>query len=156
MELLDLCKIDDMLIFNGGKLENILGTYICHNWKGSNVVDYFLSSVHFIDRVSTFTVDEYIPWLSDHCMIKTTIALISLNRKVCTPEKCIDTHPGFLWNDQSKARFSKGLQSENNSTKINTLLQMELDPLTLEEKNKTILLDNATTNLKEKQKKQSN
>ena len=134
-ELLDLCKINDILIVNGRKPGDIFGTYTCHNWNGSSVVNYFLSSVHFIDRVSTFTVDEYIPWLSDHCMIKTTILLNSLNRKVRTPEKWMDTHPGFLWNDQSKVRFSKGLKSENNSTKINTLLQSsEVDPLTLAEK----------------------
>ena len=32
-ELLDVCKLNDMLIINGRKTGDHFGKYTCHNWK---------------------------------------------------------------------------------------------------------------------------
>ena len=60
-ELLDICKLNDMLILNGRTTGDIFGKFTCHNWNGSSVVDYFLAPNQFCDRISNFSVGKYIP-----------------------------------------------------------------------------------------------
>ena len=55
-DLLDICKVNDMLVLNGRTSGDIFGKYTCHNWNGSSVVDYFLCPNDFSNRIPTFSV----------------------------------------------------------------------------------------------------
>ena len=50
-ELLDVCKLNDMLILNGRKPGDLFGSYTCHNWNGSSV-DYH--RIHFVIKYQIF------------------------------------------------------------------------------------------------------
>ncbi len=68
-DLLDLCKVNDLLIANGRIAGDIFGKFTSHQYNGSAVNDYLLTSIDFLHRISKFTVGDYTPWLSDHCPI---------------------------------------------------------------------------------------
>ena len=146
-ELLDVCKLNDMLILNGRKPGDLFGSYTCHNWNGSSVVDYVLSPNPFCNKISNFSVGRYIPWLSDHCIVKTTILLNdALNRKTTTSNVLITLPLGFYWNEHSKSKYKDGLQSPHVSTKLNELFTSpSLKPAELALEIKNILMDNAIT-----------
>ena len=72
-DLIETCKLNDLLILNGRMTGDIFGKLTSHNWNGSSVVDYCLASYRIFDRISKFSVGKYIPWLSDHCLISTTL-----------------------------------------------------------------------------------
>ena len=142
-----------MLIVNGRTTGDIFGKYTCHKWNGSSVVDYFLSPNHFCNRISNFSVGKYIPWLSDHCIIKVDILLNdNLDRKTSSNMEAIKVHPGFLWNESSKFEYQNALQSSSVTNKINVLLRSSnMKALDLAAEIKNILLDNAkTSGLKQK------
>ena len=122
-ELLDLCKLNNLVITNGRKAGDIFGKYTCHNWNGSSVVDYFLCPASFFDRISKFSVGQYIPWLSDHSIIKT---IISLSSNVVLgsggKEELTEIHPGFLWNEESKSSFRESLGRQKTLDRVESLL----------------------------------
>ena len=75
-ELIDLCKFNKLVVMNGRKNGDIFGKFTCHNWNGSSVVDYFLSSISYIDRICSFVVGDYIPWLFSNSLRLTENNLI--------------------------------------------------------------------------------
>ena len=98
-ELLDLCKVSDLLILNGRTAGDIFGKFTCHNWNGSSVVDYFIVPYEFIDNVASFNVGEYIPWLSDHCTIGASVRVANASRKLSpmkNPLNCIQAFYGMI------------------------------------------------------------
>ena len=100
-ELLDLCKLNKLIITNGRKSGDPFGKFTCHKWNGSSVVDYLLSPISSFDSVTSFIVGDFIPWLSDHCIIKSKIKFRSKYPKNVIDEKLMDTHPRFVWNENS-------------------------------------------------------
>ena len=142
-----------MLILNGRKTGDLFGRYTCHNWNGSSVVDYVLSPNQFCNKISNFSVGKYIPWLSDHCIIKTTILLNdTFSRKTSVKNDLTTLLPGFAWDEESKTKYRDGLQSQDVTTKIHTLLRSpNPKPVELAVEIKKILMNNAkTTNLRPK------
>ena len=123
-ELLDICKINDLIVVNGRKAGDIFGKYTCHNWNGSSVVDYLLCPTSFFGRINKFLVGEYIPWLSDHCIIKSVITL-SGNLDVCVEneESTEEVHPGYVWTVDSLFNFKAGLQGQETVEKIQALVE---------------------------------
>ena len=67
-------------------------------------------------------VGDFIPWLSDHCIIKGKIEFKSPFSEDITHEKMTDTHPGFLWNENSLESYRKNLTSEDAKGKVKTLM----------------------------------
>ena len=143
-QLLDICKLNDMLILNGRTTGDIFGKFTCHNWNGSSVVDYFLVPNEFCDRVSNFTVGEYIPWLSDHCIINTTILMSDPLKRITTQKmNPIDLHPGFKWDEISTEKFQESLMLPYFKSKFEALLNsVSLKPSELAQELKSILLEN--------------
>ena len=121
-ELLDLCKLNRFLIVNGRKTGDVFGKNTCHNWNGSSVVDYFLSPISSFDSISTFAVGNYIPWLSDHCLIRSKILLRGNYSKSDKTEELIDSHPGFVWNETSMASYKTQLEGDTAKLKANDLM----------------------------------
>ena len=68
-DLLDICKLNDFLILNGRMTGDVFGKLTSHNWNGSSIVDYCIVSNELMDNIVDFKVGDFVPWLSDHCLI---------------------------------------------------------------------------------------
>ena len=113
-ELLDVCKLNDFLILNGRRVGDLSGKLTSHQWNGSAVVDYFLSPNEFIKNIPKFKIGQFIPWLSDHCPLHTTISVNGLkNKNKCdkTNSNLKSLHPGFIWDTNATSRYKTGLKS---------------------------------------------
>ena len=104
-----------------------------------------ISSEYIAENITHFNVGSYVPWLSDHCMIKT-----KFNNKYSLPtegegvEEVERVHPGFIWDEKSVENFRSSLTSLSTEIKIRTLLSnSEPDPSALAESIKDILWTNA-------------
>ena len=154
-ELLDICKLNDLLILNGRMTGDIFGKYTSHNWNGSSVVDYCIASNEICDRIGIFSVGKYIPWLSDHCMISTTINVngSSLKNKIEHMEP-IDLHPGWVWNDMARYNFESNLSLPFYKERFEALENSDsLTPIELAKEIKILLLENIKTSaIREKKK----
>ena len=150
-ELIDICKSYDMLIMNGRKIGDTVGKFTSHQYNGSAVVDYVLSPSRFAQNVSKFSVGTFIPWLSDHCSLHTTL-MLSYSKPSKDTNTMKDVHPGFIWNIDAKAKFENGLKSTEIEGRINTLLQGEInEPSHIASEIKDILMTNSTDcNIKKK------
>ena len=143
-EILDLCKLNDLLILNGRTAGDIFGNFTCHNWNGSSVVDYCIISCEYIDNVTSFTVGEYIPWLSDHCAVDATIRVAGSSRVARAGGESFKLHPGFLWNDQSYEKYKETLSFQTMKDRVDGLLGDDsLTVAEMAEKIKSILFENA-------------
>ena len=122
-ELLDVCKLNNLLIANGRKPGDLFGKFTCHNWNGSSVVDYVIFSECLNNVVVRFLVGSYIPWLSDHCTVGAS--LVCGDTSGVRREDSIageSLHPGFVWSDESIDAYKKGLRKLCNEVKVGALL----------------------------------
>ena len=126
-ELLDVCKLNDVLILNGRTVGDAFGSCTSHQWNGSSVVDYALLPNNFTKNISTFTVGDYVPWLSDHCPIHTDILFNDWKHKNDSNNNSEMTNlpPGFMWDENSKKSFSDGLKSAEMKERIRNLEQCD-------------------------------
>ena len=145
-ELLDLCKVNDLLIANGRKVGDLFGKCTSHQYNGSALNDYLLIPNHFMPKISHFLVGKFLPWLSDHCPIYSTVNLNNLTTDNTSLEKPRDIEPRFLFDTNSKLSFCDGLKSAENAQKIQELLENEnLSALNMGAATKALLIKTATT-----------
>ena len=144
-ELLDVCKLNDFLILNGRTTGDLFGSFTSHQWNGSSVVDYALTSNIFTKNILEFRVGNFVPWLSDHCPLDITICINKpLVRNVSIEEAITDVPPGFMWNGNTKNAFAEGLTSILMKQKIRILEENnDISPVALVAEIKSILLSNA-------------
>ena len=74
-ELLDFCKTKEFAIINGRKMGDLFGKHTSHQYNGSSAIDFTLTSFDYYDNITFIQVGDYIPWLSDHTPIFTSISL---------------------------------------------------------------------------------
>ena len=145
VELLDICKINDLMILNGRTTGDLFGSFTSHQWNGSSVVDYALTSNAYMENVLSFRVGPYLPWLSDHCSLHTTIRINnswSINRT--NDSKLMKLSPGFVWDKNSKNSFSDSLRSPPSQQNIRSLMeQNRLSTIDLANEIKKIMFENA-------------
>ena len=109
-ELLDVCKLNDILILNGRKTGDIFGAFTSHNWNGSSVVDYSIASNSLLETIGEFSVGNYIPWLSDHCLINTKLDFGNSSFRTKIGQMAAnDVHPGWVWNEPEREIFTENL-----------------------------------------------
>ena len=68
-------------------------------------------------------VNNFYPWLSDHCALKYTLSLnreIKDNKKDAT-DNLQDIPPKFIWNSASQLKFKSELQSESAKVKFESI-----------------------------------
>ena len=136
--------MNDLMILNGRCTGDIFGKFTCHNWNGSSVVDYCIVPYEYFDSVVSFSVGEYIPWLSDHCMIITSFKLGDIDRVCKTGGKSFELHPGFVWNDEAYDRYKEALSLPAMDAKINAFLSNNtLSVIEMSEHVKSFLFENA-------------
>ena len=153
-ELLDICKLNDLLILNGRLPGDIFGNFTSHNWNGSSVVDYCIAPNLMFDSISKFSVGKYVPWLSDHCMINTTITFNKTIKNNVDQMIPIDMHPGWVWNDIAQENFENNLSLPYYKERFDALVNANhLTPLEIANEIKTLLVENTkTSGLREKKK----
>ena len=116
----------------------------------------FFSPNEFLKNILKFNIGEFIPWLSDHCPLHTTIAVDDVEITKTSSEGILNKlHPGFIWNDDTKGRYTNGLKSKKVEERIQNLVQTkDLKPIRIATEIKDILLSNAAKcNLKKKKPK---
>ena len=144
-ELLDFCKANDYVIVNGRKIGDIFGKYTSHQWNGSSVVDYLITSNTDYNKIHNFTVGEYIPWLSDHCPIYTEINLnIPKQTDANDAVKLHDKEPGYTWNDNHRDTFLTKLNTDAIKHELENLSNAKgTDPIQLVECIKDTIIEAA-------------
>ena len=124
--LLNLCKSLDFLIVNGRKSGDIFGKFTSSQWNDSSVVDYVITSMASFDRISSMEVNNFYPWLSDHCALKYSL---SLNKEIIDNNKdataSLQEIPRkFSWNAAaSQVKFKSELQSESVKAKFESITE---------------------------------
>ena len=143
-ELLDICRVHDLLIANGRVTGDIFGKYTSHQYNGSALNDYLLVPNKFYQRISNFMVGDYSPWLSDHCPIYSNISLNSTMDSKTQMENHNDIDPSFIFDTNAKNKFSDGLKSMQMKGKINALIENnDLSAKTMGNSIKLVLIENA-------------
>ncbi len=145
-DLLDLCKVNDILIANGRKRGDIFGKFTSHQYNGSAVNDYLLMPYDFEHKISQFTVGDYAPWLSDHCPIMTHMNLTNLKEDegIKLKSKPKQVEPSFIMDLEAKNKFLNELKSERNVQIFKDLLENnDLTALNMGASIKTIIMENA-------------
>ena len=106
-DLLDMCKSLDLNIVNGRKSGDIFGEYTCIKYNGNSVVDYLITSPTTYERVSSFKVGEFLPWLSDHCPVYYTLEVHNNVGNMNSAQKCTKTKAPkqYIWSEESKQNF---------------------------------------------------
>ena len=126
-----------MCIINGRTVGDLIGKYTCHEYNGSSTVDYFIIHTDIIDRVLSMRVVD-LPWYSDHCPLTVKIGIY--NKMSVTENRDTYAEPlkMYKWNEQSKERFIKVLNSlhitdmlncfsSNDSNDVNELVSQFTD-----------------------------
>ena len=91
-------------------------------------------------KILNFQIDKYVPWLSDHCPLHTTIDTNPWYLKFVTP-KLNTRKPNFIWNERYKDTLNANLASANIKTKLESLLISEdLEPTHFVQEVKNTLL----------------
>ena len=103
----------------GVKMETYLGIVLVTNGTAQL---YFLTPNIFLHKIPKFEVGKYIPWLSDHCILKTTILMNDIKtNKIDQVDELINAELGFIWDEEAKVRFSEGIKSDEVSEKVSKL-----------------------------------
>ena len=113
-QLIALCRSVPLRVCNGRKLGDIMGEYTCYKWNGQSVVDYCLASPGIYDKITSFTVHDFIPQLSDHC----SVSLIISTDFSCYPQAINDMNllekPVKLnWSKKIEVNFENIIQSSD-------------------------------------------
>ena len=116
----DLCIQTGLRILNGRCIGDFTGNFTCHNYRGSSTVDYGIVSESFIEQVKFFSVNEFLPDLSDHCQISLLFEInCILNRedktKIPLPVK-------YVWTEQSSALYQQALASNELQSKLSYIV----------------------------------
>ena len=113
LNVIDQCKSFDYLILNGRKTGDIFGKCTSFQWNGSSVVDYALVSRNIFEKITYFTVGDYLPWLTDHCPINFKLSLNHWVAPNIEPPASVTEIPvKFRWDESTKDKFVEYLQNE--------------------------------------------
>ena len=122
-DFLDICRIHDLCIANGRTLGDIFGKYTCHQKKGSSVVDYLISPYKALKNITNFAVGDYMPDLSDHCPLQSTIrSNIMIEERVFNEVHLKDTPNRYIWRQDSSETFRTKLRSPDFKEKVQLIL----------------------------------
>ena len=157
-DLLDICKVNDLLVVNGRTTGDIFGKFTSHNWNGSSVVDCCIASNSILDNITNFNVGPYIPWLSDHCLISSTLFFgnASLREEIeqMNPK---DLHPGWIWNETDRENYCESLSLDYFKEKFGALENSpDITPNELAKEIKLLLMENTKTARVREKKKMKN
>ena len=121
-DILQLCKILDIMILNGRKIGDSFGQMTCFRWNGCSVVDYGMCSRDLFENCIIFKVGELLPHISDHCPIVIHLSLNLVFENNSIDFTLQDSDRGLFWTVDSainlketlnREEFQQGFQSIN-------------------------------------------
>ena len=124
-ELLDLCKSLELYILNGRKVGDPFGEFTSFQAKRNSVVDYLITSDVLASEISTLTVGEYIPWLSDHCSILYDLEINEDFHKPNTAHPLKQPPKQYIWSEKGIEIFLKELQKSPNKENLQNALSLD-------------------------------
>ena len=128
-DLLDICRMNDLVIANGRTMGDLFGRYTSHQKKGSSVVDYLLLPYKAINNITNFSVGKYLPDLSDHCPIQATIKTrTKFSETEITGVELEDLPRRYIWNRENDIPFKNKLASETFKQKVNVMMSSADSP----------------------------
>ena len=119
-KLITCCKHSDMAIVNGRMLGDIPGNLTSYQSSGNSVIDYAIASHNMLDRINYFQVSP-LSLYSDHCLIKTSIHLITKTHANTGNNSSDVLEPlplKYKWNEIGKEKFIKTITSHEFKNKI--------------------------------------
>ena len=141
-ELLDICKINDLLIANGRTIGDIFGSYTCYQWNGASVVDYLLSSYAFSDNIIKFKVGRYLPHISDHSPIVADVKLDTAHENILVQPELSLLDPRYFWSTDASTSFRNNVDCPSFSSKAESIKLLQ-DPIQMVSEIKKLLTDTA-------------
>ena len=141
--VLNMCKGLDLHIVNGRKTGDVFGKFTSIQWNGNSVVDYVITAESLFEKISTFQVGEFVPWLSDHCPLKFSLELNKI--KQSNPiNKMVNGPVHFIWSDHSKINFHTQLSKQDTRLKIDEIVNSHYeDPTKMSSELTEILIKTA-------------
>ena len=118
LQLLNLCKISDMMILNGRVIGNLTGHYTYYAPNGCSVVDYTMVDSDLFKNILYQTI-ELPSHLSDHCLQKFAIKCnYTMQNACCNKDKLLPLPSKFRWQNESQDNYPLALLNEKISNKI--------------------------------------
>ena len=106
-ELLNICKLNELFIFNGRIGASPECSYTCNTPQGSSVVDYIIGDGCILSYADTFHVNEASP-LSDHSSITVHMNCLSRsNSDVKLDDR--KTSVRYIWNNNNAEMFRNNI-----------------------------------------------
>ena len=109
-ELLNMCKALNMTILNGRKSGDLFGKYTSIHWNGKAVVDFGIVPVDSYEAVTSFSVRNYAPFVSDHCPILFDLRCLS-NKATKQNENLKELPKVFRISEDDIVKLKETLQS---------------------------------------------
>ena len=110
---------------NGRTIGDPFGDFTSFQANGNSVVDYLVTSESLINKIATFSVGEFIPWLSDHCPIVYDLELNEMIDK-SLPKKALKYAPKrYIWSEKGSERFKNELNKCVNREKLQNALNLD-------------------------------
>ena len=122
IELLALCKRNNLLIANGKIGEYPDGRYTCYTARGQSVVDYLIIDVEPLINVTSFFVNLANP-LSDHNSIATTIHFPDHSTSTCPGNVQEDVRAFYRWNTNDVEQYTIAINSDKLQTQLTQLIE---------------------------------
>ena len=127
-QLIALCRSVPLRVCNGRKMGDILGEYTCYKWNGQSVVDYCLASPGIYDKISSFTVHDFIPQLSDHCSVSLTILTdFHFHHQTTSQMHLLEKPVKLNWSKKIEANFENIIQSSDAQIFLANFAQNEIN-----------------------------
>ena len=101
-----------------------MGTYTCHTYNGSSVVDYSIISESLYEDILYFHVEDFIGNLSDHCMITTMLKIqeplpTNINNMNLSKLNSLKVK----WSEQLQTSFINNINSAETENKVENLIK---------------------------------
>ena len=142
-DIIQMCKDLDLIILNGRKPGDLFGKITCFRHNGCSVVDYAVCSDDIFEKINHFSVGAYMPAISDHCPIATTLPLYSFVKNISVKEELSNPTPTFFWENECELRFKQQMDSEKVAKSLDVIVENNFsDPYPLLQL-KCILVDAA-------------
>ena len=121
-----MCKSLDLNVVNGRKTGDPFGDFTCMKYNGNSVVDYLITSPCIFEKTATFTVGEFIPWLSDHRPVFYTLE-IKVHPKSTEPKKTEKNKAPkhYIWTEESKQIFFGHLQTTDFDSRLDRIYGLD-------------------------------
>ena len=97
------------------------GNFTTFQWNGNSLIDYVISSQSLFDKILTLRVEEYKPWISDHCALHYLLQTKTILNPM--PEKCNLTNSikAWFWDTNSNEKFITYINSQEMSDRLTNI-----------------------------------